>query len=61
MVMPFLDLGIEVEYYDVYYNNGLKYNINIDEDIDIFLAMNYFGYSSTNMEAYIKKFKEKGK
>lgn len=61
MVMPFLDLGIEIEYYDVYYNDGLKYNINIDEDIDIFLAMNYFGYSSTNMEVYIKKFKEKGK
>lgn len=61
MAMPFLDLGIEVEYYDVYYNDGLKYNINIDEDIDIFLAMNYFGYSSTNMEDYIKKFKEKGK
>lgn len=61
MAMPFLDLGIEVEYYDVYYNDGLKYNINIDEDTDIFLAMNYFGYSSTNMEIYIKKFKEKGK
>lgn len=61
MAQPFLDLGIEVVYYDVYYNKGLKYNINFDEDIDIFLAMNYFGYSSTNMDIYIKKFKEKGK
>lgn len=61
MAKPFIDLGIEVEYYDVYYNDGLKYNINLDEDIDIFLAMNYFGYSSTNMESYIKRFKEKGK
>lgn len=61
MMKPFIDLGIEIEYYDVYYNNGLKYNINLDEDFDIFFAMNYFGYSSTNMENYIKSFKEKGK
>lgn len=61
MAAPFIDLGIEVEYYDVYYNEGLKYNINLDEDIDIFLAMNYFGYSSTNMDSYIEAFKNKGK
>ncbi len=61
MAQPFIDLGIEVEYYDVYYNQELKYNINLDEDIDIFLAMNYFGYSSTNMDFYIKEFKNRGK
>lgn len=61
MAQPFLDLGIEITYYEVYYDKGLKYNINLDEDIDIFFAMNYFGYSSTNMDVYIKKFKEKGK
>lgn len=61
MVQAFNDLGIEVEYYDVYYNEGLKYNIDIEDDCDIFFAMNYFGYSMTNMEEYIKKFKEKGK
>lgn len=61
MVQAFDDLGIEVEYYDVYYNEGLKYNIDFEEECDIFFAMNYFGYSDTNMEEYIKKFKEKGK
>lgn len=61
MVQAFNDLGIEVECYDVYYNEGLKYNIDFEEDCDIFFAMNYFGYSDTNMEEYIKKFKEKGK
>lgn len=61
MAQAFEDLGIEIEYYDVYYNNGLKYNINLDEECDIFFAMNYFGYSSTNMESYIKQFKERGK
>ena len=61
MAEPFLDLGIEVEYYDVYYNEDLKYDIDFRDDIDIFLAINYFGYSNTNMDLYIKKFKEQGK
>lgn len=61
MAEPFLDLGIEVEYYDVYYNEDLKYEIDFRDDIDIFLAINYFGYSNTNMDLYIKKFKEQGK
>lgn len=61
MAQAFEDLGMQIEYYDVYYNDGLKYNINLDEECDIFFAMNYFGYSSTNMESYIKNFKEKGK
>lgn len=61
MYEPFEELGIKVEFYDVYYNEGLKYNIQIRDDIDIFYAMNYFGYSSTNMEEYIKEFKNLGK
>ena len=34
MAQPFIDLGIEVLYYDVYYNDGLKYNIEFLEDIE---------------------------
>ena len=60
MIKPFIDLGIDVEYYDVYYNYGLKYNVEYRDDVDSFLAMNYFGYASTNMDQYIKKFKEYG-
>ena len=60
MVHPFKTLGIAIEYYDVYYNQGLKYNINLQEECDLFLAMNYFGYSDTNMEMYIKHFKKRG-
>ena len=61
MTQAFKDLEIEVEYYDVYFNEAFKYNIDLENDSDIFFAMNYFGYSDTNMESYIKKFKEKGK
>lgn len=60
MSQPFEEFGIKIEYYDVYFNEGLKYNINLDEECDIFFAMNYFGYSESNMEKYVKKFKEKG-
>ena len=61
MAQPFIDLGIEILYYDVYYNDGLKYNIEFLEDVDIFFAMNYFGYSNTNMDSYIQKYKNMGK
>lgn len=60
MCEPFESFGIQIEYYDVYFNNGLKYNINLDEECDIFFAMNYFGYSESNMEKYVNHFKEKG-
>ena len=60
MIEPFLEFGIEIEYYRVYFDGGLKYDIEIREDVDLFLAMNYFGYSSTNMDQYIKKYKEQG-
>ena len=60
MIEPFLEFGIEIEYYKVYFDGGLKYDIEIREDVDLFLAMNYFGYSSTNMDQYIKKYKEQG-
>ena len=60
MIEPFLEFGIEIEYYSVYYDGGLKYDIEIKNNVDLFLAMNYFGYSNTNMDSYIKKFKEQG-
>ncbi len=60
MIKPFIDLGIDVEYYDVYYNYGLKYDIEYKDDVDLFFAMNYFGYANTNMDQYIKKFKDYG-
>lgn len=61
MAQAFIDLGIEIEYYDVYYNEELKYNIDLENDSDIFFAMNYFGYSSSNMDEYIKYFKARKK
>ena len=60
MAQPFLESDIKVEYYDVAFEDSLKYNIDTEKDCDIFFAMNYFGYTATNMENYIKKFKDRG-
>ena len=60
MIQPFKDRGINIEFYNVYFDNTLKYDIDTDYDCDIFFAMNYFGYSSTNMEKYIEQFKSRG-
>lgn len=60
MMEPFLNYGIEIKFYDVYYDNGLKYDINTQEECDVFFAMNYFGYSSTNMEEYVNIFNRRG-
>lgn len=56
----FIRRGIKVEYYDVFFDgNSLRYNIDVQKKCDIFFAMNYFGYSVTNMDEYIKRFKER--
>ncbi len=45
MIQPFQDLGIEVEFYPVYFECGLKIEINISENTDIILWCNYFGFT----------------
>lgn len=44
MIIPFLDVGIKVSFYPVYFNMGLVQEIR--EDSDALLIMDYFGYSS---------------
>ena len=59
MQEPFIDRNIKIDFYNVYFDNTLKYDIDLEHECDIFFAMNYFGYTSTNMESYIKEFKKK--
>ena len=60
MIEPFIKRNIEMNFYSVEFENEIKYKINENEPCDIFFAMNYFGYSDSNMDYYIKKFKQKG-
>lgn len=59
MVQPFLDLGFNIIYYGVFYDNGLKFDIDHNQECDIFFAMNYFGFSEGRMDKYINIFKER--
>lgn len=60
MLIPFLNRGLGIIFYDVYIgNNGLEYNINEEIDVDIFFANNYFGFNSSNMDCIIKKFRKR--
>ncbi|PCD09420.1 hypothetical protein CMV16_03170 [Peribacillus simplex] len=59
MLQPFIDNGIHVEFYDVYNEGKLDFNINVNQDCDVFFAMNYFGFTDGRMDDFIDRFKEK--
>ncbi len=44
MVSPFVDAGIEIRFYPVYFRNGLRQGIRMD--CDVLFLMDYFGYMS---------------
>lgn len=44
MIEPFRASNIEVDFYSVYYDNELKINLNIPDDVDCLLWCNYFGF-----------------
>jgi len=60
MIKPFLDSGYKIKYYHIDLINNI-YHIDPNTEFSVFFAMNYFGYSITNMENYIKIIKNKGK
>ena len=44
MIQPFQNAGIEVDFYSVYYDAGLKITVGALANIDVFLWCNYFGF-----------------
>ena len=61
MLIAFKERNMQIDFYDVEYKNGnLVYDINLQEDCDLFFAMNYFGFSNYNMDFYIENYKRKG-
>lgn len=45
MIVPFRDVGIEVDFYEVNYNEKFYIDIDIKADIDAILWCNYFGFN----------------
>ena len=61
ILKPFHDRNIKIEFYEVAFINGKPvYSINQHKRCDIFLAMSYFGFSCTKMDAAINSFIECG-
>lgn len=62
MIEPFTENQIQIEFYDVYYDeiDGLKYNIDLNKKCDVFLAMSYFGINSKVIDPYIEAFSKRG-
>lgn len=48
MIKPFVEAGIEVKFYPVYFDNGLKQDLS-NIDTDAALVMDYFGYTGNSL------------
>lgn len=57
MIEPFRKAGIEVSFYSVSYDNGIKIDLNAGTDADCILWCNYFGFNSLmpNISTFIKR------
>ncbi len=58
MIVPFRKAGIDVVFYDVWYEEELCTNVDIQHDVDIFLWCNYFGFKNEMPD--LTAFKERG-
>lgn len=59
MIMPFVQHGIKVRFYDVIYDKSLKVNLPEYRDNEIFYYIKYFGYESLegiNIEEVRKRY-----
>lgn len=57
MIEPFDRFGIEIVQYSVYYNQGLRIEIDNTSDVDVLLWCNYFGFISAmpDMSEFISR------
>ena len=61
MLVAFKKRNLQIKFYNVAYRNGnLLYDINLQQNCDLFFAMNYFGFTNYNMDFYIEYYKKKG-
>ena len=58
MIIPFRRAGIDVSFYDVWYEDGLSFDVNIAPDIDVLLWCNYFGFKNEMPD--LMSFKNRG-
>ena len=60
MLLPFIDRGIKVHLYDVWFDNKLIYEITETKNIDILYICNYFGYENNVSNDIINWYRKSG-
>lgn len=61
MIQPFIDNGVAVEFYEVSFENGrYVYDINIHNQCDAVLIMQYFGFCNEAVNEAVKKLSADG-
>lgn len=61
MIAPFLDRGVEVEFYDISFADGqLVCHIDDTKGSDVFYLTNYFGYENMPPIEMVRRIKEQG-
>ena len=62
MIRPFLELGIQVEFYRVVFGNkSIDFDINFGNDCQVVFLMNYFGFKNEKLNQISKELKSRGK
>lgn len=60
MIEPFLAAGIHVSFYKVNFNNKLTVDLELNNDCDILLWCNYFGFNAEYPHNIIENFRKRG-
>lgn len=57
MIEPFRRANLRISFYPVYYDDGLKIDLDIEDDIDCLLWCNYFGFKikMPDLSAFINR------
>ncbi len=62
MIQPFMDNGIDVEFYNVRLQKGrYTYEVDVETSCDVILIMKYFGFASEIADQSIEEFRKRGK
>lgn len=62
MIKPFLDNGIDVEFYNISFKDSkYTYEINFETNCDLVLIMQYFGFYNGDVGQAVERFKGLGK
>jgi len=62
MIQPLIDNGVDVEFYDVIFENGnYTYMMDFETQCDVIFIMQYFGYCNETVNEFIYKYKQLGK